>query len=546
MGGAKITSDTEDLSSSLSMSPEQSATVEGVIKVPSDNTYFGKTVDIFAVGFHSPETHTCSGKSEDGQYYMLVTVPVDNPNQDDTSWFNVWNKEDTRVKTFKEWDGSLTSLKPFRTGVKLNELVTIPIITNSKFPNSVQGLLCITFGYHVTGTEDTNTWIFNETSIDINFLATNRMIVNQIIDLNTDLAFVMTDENKETVIATYGDKDAKGNLTSVSGMSMVSVSDPKQVVNIELNKDNPQEFTIEFADRAKIRVNNYDTDNKKADLTVVQMDNQGNETQVGKFKGQPIELPNKPLIEDEPFALADAFAKDLQEFSYHMINEIMGMMCNFAPPILQLSLSLGEMAASKGSKKSICHPYNGELSKETLNMKLNCYTTPIENLSVIQSLGSLASCKHLSLITDCIEGLVILGEYVLQKITSGSNGGCEQQSLPEQNLPDSRDPCDLTGKEFAKVVAGANVPAPIGNPPVNCSFQQWCKEVGGYSEAVDGNGEGCWNFQWCHWKCTRNMLSETILTLKKQCISVGGDGSNIQEYVSDVWNSFQCDGPPGY
>lgn len=433
-GGVKIASDMGDLSPSLSMSPEQSATVSGMIKIPSDNAHFGKTVGIFAAGFYSPETRTCSGKSEDGQYYMLSTAPVDNADRDDTTWFNPWDKEATRAKTFEEWDGSLASLKLFRTAVELNESVSVPIITNSKFPNGIQGLLCITFGYRVVGAKGINTWVFNETTIDVNFPAANNMLIGQITDPNTDLAFVMTDENQATVIATYGNKDAEGNLTSISGMSMVSVSNPEQIVHVEFDEDNPQEFTVEFPDRSKIKVDNYDTNNKEADFTVIQTDDQGNEKQVGKFEKQPIKLPNKPIREENTL---DNFISELRKFSYHMINEIMGMVCDNNSWLVFIK------------EGSICHPINENSFKETLDVNLDCHMTQLRdlsailgNLSVVGSLASLGSCKNLLLLETCVEGLIGLGNYVWQQVAGGANGECNDNNIVDYFLKIESYPTD--------------------------------------------------------------------------------------------------------
>jgi hypothetical protein len=252
-GGATINSDTEGFSPSLSISPEQSVTIGGVIKVPPNNTHFGKMADIFAVGFNSPVSLSCNGKSEDGQYYELVTVPIDNSNRDDSTWYDSWDKRSTRAKTFAEWDGSLDSLKPFQTGVVLNESTNVQIITNSKFPNGVQGLLCITFGYRVIETDGSSTWAFNNNTIDVKIA--NHSVVRKITDPNTNVGTIIV-SGEERVVTVAGDKDAQGNLLNITDVTLASVKNLNEWVGVHLNSDSLPD-SITYADGSKASFTNY-------------------------------------------------------------------------------------------------------------------------------------------------------------------------------------------------------------------------------------------------------------------------------------------------
>jgi hypothetical protein len=140
-------------------------TVSGAITVPPEQV--GKAAEFFAVGFYTPTAKTCSGKKEDGYYYMMVTVPHNTP-ATKTDWYCPWDTTcpattgtGTRAKDFVQWNGEIGSLQPFKTG-NLEATTMVDLIDNSHFP--ALGLVCITFGYRL---ETGGTVFFHDKSIDV-------------------------------------------------------------------------------------------------------------------------------------------------------------------------------------------------------------------------------------------------------------------------------------------------------------------------------------------------------------------------------------------
>jgi hypothetical protein len=142
-------------------------TVSGAITIPPEQV--GKAAEFFALGFYTPTAKTCSGKKEDGYYYMMVTVPHNTP-ATKTDWYCPWDtscpsttgtETGTRAKDFVQWNGEIASLQPFKTG-KLEAITMVDLIDNSHFPAS--GLVCITFGYRL---EKGGTVFFHDKTIDV-------------------------------------------------------------------------------------------------------------------------------------------------------------------------------------------------------------------------------------------------------------------------------------------------------------------------------------------------------------------------------------------
>lgn len=142
-------------------------TVSGEITPPPADV--GKTAEFFAVGFYTATAKTCTGKKEDGYYYMVVTVPHNTP-ATKTDWYCPWDKScpvttgtgtGTRAKDFVQWNGQIASLQPFQTGT-LEATTMVNLIDNSHFP--APGLVCITFGYRL---DPSGPVFFHDKSIDV-------------------------------------------------------------------------------------------------------------------------------------------------------------------------------------------------------------------------------------------------------------------------------------------------------------------------------------------------------------------------------------------
>lgn len=175
-GGVKVFSNTPNAFKITDTAyQDDSVTVQAKFTLPTlpkDHSHIGKKAELFTVGFYSPINGVCSGKKNDesrDHYYQLVNHIKDNSNQQDNSWYDAWNRRSAPLNDFVEWNGSLDSLKPFKD-ITLQAENTIEVMTNSKFPLNITGKLCFTFGYRVTVETNKEEWVFNNTSVDLNFI----------------------------------------------------------------------------------------------------------------------------------------------------------------------------------------------------------------------------------------------------------------------------------------------------------------------------------------------------------------------------------------
>ncbi|GEM_PF-412903 len=158
-----------EFADSANISLDQATTIQGQLTIPKEQV--GKMADFFAVGFYSPTSQVCSGRREDGLYYMMTEVPQ-NSTSEQTDWHCPWGEEcgndnnrshnfNTRAKDFVEWNGEIDSLQAFKQA-ELTESMTLDLIVNSQF--NAPGLVCVTFGYQLL---DTGLLYFHDHEIEI-------------------------------------------------------------------------------------------------------------------------------------------------------------------------------------------------------------------------------------------------------------------------------------------------------------------------------------------------------------------------------------------
>jgi hypothetical protein len=296
------------------------------------------------------------------------------------------------------------------------------------------------------------------------------LIVTRVTDPTTKLAILTTTKEKRELIAIHGDKNSQGNLTSITDITYASKDDPSKSVNLHLGDDvTTPKLTMEFPDGKKVKVKNYDSVKKTANITVVETDEGGNETIVADLGQQPIsELPQQSSCFDQP----GDFGKVLHDcvinkFVRPMINRIMGTFCKlseniasggglnrFSGMIVKLSTGIANFASQmSGETGSFCKPFEDAPELEGVP-PITCYTNPVNK--------NLAFGKDLEIcLTDfiaCTSKLPIN----LFKSTFDFLGSLSEMTGPECSspAPASTGSCDVFNDKLS-------------------GFQKWCILQGG-------------------------------------------------------------------
>jgi antitoxin component YwqK of YwqJK toxin-antitoxin module len=198
-------------------------------------------------------------------------------------------------------------------------------------------------------------------------------ITTRITDPRTDLGFIIANSNGKELTTIHGEKDSEGNLKSVTDLTYVvkdtsSQNATPQSVNLKFeNGTTEPKLTMRFpakdGKKKEVKVENYDHDKKTADLTFVERDENGNETEIAKLEQQSVELP-KDSCYDNPFAVSFTGGSVHDQnrcgwkWAHNMINTFMGKACEVIPGIIKLSDWISQVSTGQAS---ICEPYKNDV-----------------------------------------------------------------------------------------------------------------------------------------------------------------------------------------
>jgi len=226
-GGIKVIGNvTSPFELNASAYQDDSVDLQVKFTLPTGHKYRGHSADIFTIGFYSPleKGSVCSSRIENGKYYWLKEPITNHSEQTKIDWFAEWRRGVRAELPFEEWNGKLNSLKLFKT-ITLEGENTIDLMVNSKFPPNLNGKLCFTFGYRVTLETNKEEWIFNNTSVDLNFVKKTPLIDPKEIatqTIGTSGGIVKSDQPNTPVITVPA-----GLLTEEVGFAIISGTDEK-------------------------------------------------------------------------------------------------------------------------------------------------------------------------------------------------------------------------------------------------------------------------------------------------------------------------------